>query len=119
MTIDDTKTVPRTRAPSLADGESNAKIEQPPQGWKRLAWLGPSFLWMVSAAGSGELLFTPRVGALYGYALLWALLTAVVLKWFIKILATGLRDRFADRRSDFALPDLWQTRGPAQAGRGD
>jgi Mn2+/Fe2+ NRAMP family transporter len=38
---------------------------------------------MVSAAGSGELLFTPRVGALYGYALLWALLAAVALKWFI------------------------------------
>jgi hypothetical protein len=38
---------------------------------------------MVSAAGSGELLFTPRIGALYGYALLWALLAAVVLKWFI------------------------------------
>jgi Mn2+/Fe2+ NRAMP family transporter len=38
---------------------------------------------MVSAAGSGELLFTPRVGALYGYALLWALLAAVLLKWFI------------------------------------
>lgn len=38
---------------------------------------------MVSAAGSGELLFTPRVGALYGYALVWALLAAVLLKWFI------------------------------------
>ena len=83
MTIDDAKTVPGTRGPSLADGELGAKIKKPPQGWKRLAWLGPGFLWMVSAAGSGELLFTPRVGALYGYALLWALLTAVVLKWFI------------------------------------
>ncbi len=38
---------------------------------------------MVSAAGSGELLFTPRVGSQYGYALLWALLAAVTLKWFI------------------------------------
>jgi len=38
---------------------------------------------MVSAAGSGELLFTPRIGALYGYTLLWALLGAVVFKWFI------------------------------------
>ena len=38
---------------------------------------------MVSAAGSGELLFTPRVGALYGYALVWAMLAAVLLKWFI------------------------------------
>jgi Mn2+/Fe2+ NRAMP family transporter len=38
---------------------------------------------MVSAAGSGELLFTPRIGAQYGYALLWALLAAVALKWGI------------------------------------
>jgi Mn2+/Fe2+ NRAMP family transporter len=58
-------------------------VPEPPRGWGKLAWLGPGFLWMVSAAGSGELLFTPRVGALYGYALVWALLTAVLLKWVI------------------------------------
>nr|WP_279239654.1 Nramp family divalent metal transporter [Scytonema sp. UIC 10036] len=40
-------------------------------------------MWMLSAAGSGELLFTPRIAALYGYSLLWALLAAVILKWFI------------------------------------
>lgn len=49
-------------------------IPSPPQGWQRFVWLGPSFLWMLSAAGSGELLFTPRIAALYGYSLLWALL---------------------------------------------
>src|SRR5687767_11597787 len=38
---------------------------------------------MVSAAGSGELLFTPRIGSMYGYALLWAMLVAVALKWII------------------------------------
>jgi Mn2+/Fe2+ NRAMP family transporter len=38
---------------------------------------------MVSAAGSGELLFTPRVGALHGYTFLWAMLLAVALKWII------------------------------------
>ncbi len=54
-----------------------------PKGWARLRWLGPGFLWMVSAAGSGELLFTPRVGALYGYSLLWALVITVSLKWFV------------------------------------
>lgn len=58
-------------------------VPKPPKGWKRLKWLGPSFLWMLSAAGSGELLFTPRIAALYGYSLLWALLAAVILKWFI------------------------------------
>ncbi|MBW4490078.1 MAG: Nramp family divalent metal transporter [Trichocoleus desertorum ATA4-8-CV12] len=59
------------------------QVPQPPQGRDWLKWLGPSFLWMLSAAGSGELLFTPRIAALYGYTLLWALLAAVVLKWFI------------------------------------
>jgi Mn2+/Fe2+ NRAMP family transporter len=58
-------------------------IPEPPRGWARLAWLGPGFLWMVSAAGSGELLFTPRVGAMHGYTLLWAMLVAVALKWFV------------------------------------
>ncbi|MBW4481506.1 MAG: Nramp family divalent metal transporter [Tildeniella torsiva UHER 1998/13D] len=59
------------------------QIPNPPEGKDWLKWLGPSFIWMLSAAGSGELLFTPRVAALYGYALLWALVAAVVLKWFI------------------------------------
>ena len=62
----------------------DAAIPSPPQRWRhRLVWLGPGFLWMVSAAGSGELLFTPRIGALYGYALLWALIAAVAMKWLI------------------------------------
>lgn len=38
---------------------------------------------MVSATGSGELLFTPRIGALYGYALVWAMFIAVGFKWFV------------------------------------
>ena len=59
-------------------------ISAPPESFReKLKWLGPGFLWMVSAAGSGELLFTPRVGSLYGYTLLWAMLIAVMLKWFI------------------------------------
>jgi Mn2+/Fe2+ NRAMP family transporter len=58
-------------------------IKAAPQGWDKLRWLGPGFLWMVSAAGSGELLFTPRVGSLYGYTLIWAMIAAVIFKWFI------------------------------------
>lgn len=63
---------------------TSTRITSPPKTFReKLKWLGPGFLWMVSAAGSGELLFTPRIGSLYGYALLWALLIAVFLKWFI------------------------------------
>ncbi|MBW4518046.1 MAG: Nramp family divalent metal transporter [Timaviella obliquedivisa GSE-PSE-MK23-08B] len=61
----------------------NQQIPPPPHGTEQLNWLGPGFIWMLSAAGSGELLFTPRIAALYGYTLLWALLAAVILKWFI------------------------------------
>jgi Mn2+/Fe2+ NRAMP family transporter len=62
----------------------NATIADPPKTFReKLKWLGPGILWMVSAAGSGELLFTPRIGSLYGYSLLWAMLAAVALKWFI------------------------------------
>lgn len=71
------------RRATKQEGHNTEKVQEPPQGWQRFKWLGPSFLWMLSAAGSGELLFTPRIAALYGYSLLWALLAAVVLKWFI------------------------------------
>ncbi|WP_026736284.1 Nramp family divalent metal transporter [Fischerella sp. PCC 9605] len=63
--------------------QNTINIPESPHGWENLKWLGPSFLWMLSAAGSGELLFTPRIAAFYGYSLLWALLAAVILKWFI------------------------------------
>ena len=62
---------------------SLSRVPAPPTGWQVLVYLGPGFLWMLSATGSGELLFTPRIASLYGYALLWALLVAVTLKWFI------------------------------------
>ena len=68
---------------TAAQQEHKEGIPKPPKGGERLKWLGPSFLWMLSAAGSGELLFTPRIAALYGYSLLWALLASVILKWFI------------------------------------
>ena len=58
---------------------------QPPRHWKhKIKWLGPGLTWMAAGAGgAGELLFPPRVGSLYGYTFLWALLCAVALKWFI------------------------------------
>jgi len=60
-----------------------ANLPAAPQGTQRIKWLGPAFVWMLSAAGSGELLFTPLIASQYGYALLWALLLAVAMKWCI------------------------------------
>ena len=72
-----------SKAPASKKQLIEKQVPQAPAGWSRLKWLGPGFLWMLSSAGSGELLFTPRIASLYGYALLWALLLAVALKWFI------------------------------------
>ncbi|NJO68214.1 MAG: Nramp family divalent metal transporter [Bacteroidetes bacterium] len=59
------------------------EITKAPKGKNRFKWLGPAFIWMLSAAGSGELLFTPRIASQYGYAFVWALFLAVAMKWFI------------------------------------
>ena len=71
-------------APSDSQANSQTEIPEPPHGWNRLKWLGPGLVWMAAGAGgAGELLFPPRIGSLYGYAFLWALVLAVFLKWFI------------------------------------
>lgn len=64
---------------------SDADIPKPPSSLKeKIRWLGPGITWMAAGAGgAGELLFPPRVGSLYGYTFLWALLIAIFLKWFI------------------------------------
>lgn len=42
-----------------------------PKGREKLKWYGPGLLWMVASVGSGSVLFTPRIGARYGYELMW------------------------------------------------
>lgn len=60
-------------------------MKAPPATWtEKLKWLGPGITWMAAGAGgAGELLFPPRVGSLYGYTFLWAMLLAILLKWSI------------------------------------
>ncbi|WFE28363.1 Nramp family divalent metal transporter [Solwaraspora sp. WMMD791] len=54
-----------------------------PTGRDRPRWYGPGLLWMVSSVGSGSVLFTPRIGARYGYELLWLALVVTVLMWIM------------------------------------
>lgn len=60
-------------------------ISPPRRTWKeKLKGLGPGLTWMAAGAGgAGELLLPPRIGSLYGYVFLWAVLAAVLLKWFM------------------------------------
>jgi Mn2+/Fe2+ NRAMP family transporter len=74
-----------TPAASISPVAPPDSIPPPPATWKeKLAWLGPGVTWMAAGAGgAGELLFPPRIGSLYGYAFVWALLAAIFLKWAI------------------------------------
>jgi Mn2+/Fe2+ NRAMP family transporter len=61
--------------------EIRQQVPDPPSGWERFKWYGPGLIWMISSVGSGSVLFTPRVGARYEYALLWAALIVIFLMW--------------------------------------
>ena len=54
-----------------------------PTGKDRLKWYGPGLMWMISSVGSGAVLFTPRVGARYGFEFLWVALIIIFLMWIM------------------------------------
>ncbi|QOR40833.1 Nramp family divalent metal transporter [Billgrantia diversa] len=57
------------------------RVPDPPKGKGRIKWYGPGLLWMLSAVGTGSILFTPRVASAYEYQLLWILLLVVLFMW--------------------------------------
>ncbi|MBS9404134.1 Nramp family divalent metal transporter [Halomonas sp. TRM85114] len=57
------------------------RVPPPPEGKASLNWFGPGLLWMLSAVGTGSILFTPRVASVYGYDLLWLLIIVVFFMW--------------------------------------
>jgi Mn2+/Fe2+ NRAMP family transporter len=56
---------------------------EPPKGKERFKWYGPGLMWMISSVGSGSVLFTPRVGARYGFEFLWVALIIIFLMWIM------------------------------------
>lgn len=63
--------------------EQRKQSPEPPKGKERLKWYGPGLMWMISSVGSGSVLFTPRVGARYGYEFLWVALIIIFLMWIM------------------------------------
>jgi Mn2+/Fe2+ NRAMP family transporter len=56
-------------------------VSDAPEGRAKITWYGPGLLWMLSAVGTGSILFTPRVAALYRYQLLWLMLVVIFFMW--------------------------------------
>lgn len=65
--------------PSLPD-----ELQKGSRNWKRLfLYFGPGAILASATLGSGELLFAPRGGALFGYSILWALVWAGLMKGIV------------------------------------
>lgn len=63
--------------------EMRKQTPEIPKGRERLKWYGPGLMWMISSVGSGSVLFTPRVGARYGFELLWVAIIIIFLMWIM------------------------------------
>ncbi|NLP12883.1 Nramp family divalent metal transporter [bacterium] len=59
------------------------QIQKPPQGLAVLTLVGPSFVWCAEYIGSGEVILATRTGAILGPGILWAIVFAVFLKYWI------------------------------------
>jgi len=79
-----------------------------PEGSQRWSWYGPGLLWMLSAVGTGSILFTPRVGSVYGYELFWLLIVVTLFMWvMIREMA-----RFTIVTGKTVLDGMYSLKGP-------
>lgn len=52
---------------------------------KKLKFIGPGIILAAAAIGSGELILTPRAGALFGLSIAWIILVSIVYKLFLTL----------------------------------
>jgi len=65
--------------------ETNEGPKAAPKGLAIAAAVGPAFVWCAEYIGSGEVILATRMGAILGYAALWAPITGIVLKTCIGV----------------------------------
>ncbi len=59
----------------------NSADRSPPKGLlARLRFVGPGIILAAAAIGSGELILTPRAGALYGLSIAWVIVISILYK---------------------------------------
>lgn len=64
---------------------SEAHISPPTTFGSKLKLIGPGIILAAAAIGSGELILTPRAGALFGLSIAWIILVSVVYKLFLTL----------------------------------
>ncbi len=64
----------------MSTSQIKPALTPPPRGLAMLALVGPSLVWCAEYIGSGEVILATRNGALFGTAMLWAVVVAISLK---------------------------------------
>jgi Mn2+/Fe2+ NRAMP family transporter len=59
------------------------QVQKPPMGLAVFAMVGPSFVWCAEYIGSGEVILATRTGAILGTGIIWAIVFAIFLKYWI------------------------------------
>lgn len=60
------------------------KIKEAPRKWLTiLGMLGPAYIWAAEYIGSGEVILSTRLGALFGLSIVWLAVWSIILKAFI------------------------------------
>ncbi len=62
---------------------TSVSVPEPPKGLALLFMIGPAFVWMGEAIGSGEVILSTRFGAVLGTAVLWVPASAIFLKYWM------------------------------------
>jgi Mn2+/Fe2+ NRAMP family transporter len=62
---------------------TSVSVPEPPNGLALLLMIGPAFVWMGEAIGSGEVILSTRFGAVLGTAVLWVPASAIFLKYWM------------------------------------
>jgi hypothetical protein len=62
---------------------TSVSVPEPPKGLALLLMIGPAFVWMGEAIGSGEVILSTRFGAVLGTAVLWVPASAIFLKYWM------------------------------------
>ncbi len=58
----------------------------PPRGWAaKMKFVGPGIILAAAAIGSGELILTPRAGALFGFSIAWVIAVSVLYKFALTL----------------------------------
>lgn len=97
---------PASPAPSSGEGSSAKSPEIPKNFWQYIRSFGPGIVAVLAWLGAGDIVASGIAGGNYGYALAWAMVLAVVVRYaFVSMIA---RYQLCNQRGEGVLDGLFR-----------